>query len=371
MPTSCTHLLREMGKTLPVLWLNSIGMRRPQLSSGRDMRRIIQKLRMALRRAEWKENHLYVLTPVVWPQAKSASLRSLNRVLLRWEVSREIHAWPKAGREFWTFGPTAVDYLGCFNEAKVVYYCVDDFSKFHYLDAAWIARCEALLLQRANVIFASSRYLEGKFRQLVGDKVPVHYMPHGVNHAHFATALATDTVVPADIARLPKPVIGFYGNLYEWIDFDLLEQLARQRQQWSFVMIGPVFCDVSRFQSVPNVIFLGRREAHDLPAYCKGFDAAIIPYKLADTRMESVNPIKLRELLAAGVPVVAADLPEVRNLSAFVTPCRTVADFQDGLENSLRIARDNGNLRQQISRERQRDDWSNRVREVRQIVDGL
>ena len=367
VPTSCTHVLREMGKLLPVLWLNSTGMRRPQLGSGRDLRRIGEKLRRGLRRAEWKENKLRVLTPLVWPRAQSAWLRWINRSILSWMANREIPTAARAAVEFWTFGPHAVDFLGCFRERKIIYYCPDDYSKFHYLDADWITQCETALLKRADVVFASSRYLEAKFRSQVGDKV--HYLPHGVNHRQFAVALAPDTIVPVYIAHLPKPVIGFYGNLYEWIDFDLLAELARQRSQWSFVMIGPVFTDISRLRTIPNIHFLGRREAQELPAYCKGFDVGIVPYKLSDPRMESVNPIKLREMLAAGVPVVSADLPEVRGISDYVTTARTAAEFLSGLENALQTVAQDASLRRRISNERQVDDWSARVREIRQIVD--
>lgn len=363
VPTCTTHILREMGKSLPVLWINSIGMRRPQLGKAKDLRRVFRKLAGALRPAELKENQLRVLAPLALPKADTAAVRVVNRASLRWGVGRALRAMGDGPVEFWTFIPNAVDYLGAFGEAKVVYYGVDDWSKFPGVDTGWVLRCEQRLLERAHAIFVASRYLEARWRPLAGNRV--HYMPHGVWHGHFAAALRPDLPVPADLAALPGPRIGFYGNLYDWVDYDLLDQLAAARPDWSFVMIGPIYCDVSRCRARLNIHFLGRREPAQLPAYCKGFDVALIPYRLSDPRMESVNPVKLRELLAAGLPVVAADIPEVRGISSFIRTARTMDEFLAGLDNFLRA----GHSRAAISAERRTDDWPLRVQQLRRIVE--
>ena len=367
VPTCTTHVLREMGKTMPVLWINSIGTRKPSLASARDFRRILRRVREGFRRADHKENQLSVLSPVVLPKAQSPFIKMVNRRLLAWAVGREMRWMGRENIELWAFIPNAVDFAGCLGEKKIVYYCPDDWTKFTFLDANWINRCEQELLRKANVVFATSRYLVDKFRPIAKDRV--HYLPHGVNYAHFSAALDPATVVPPDLAALPKPVIGFYGNLYDWIDFDLLAELARLQPAWSFVMIGPVVADISRFQGVPNVHFLGRREPQQLPAYCKGFDVALIPYRLTDPRMESVNPVKLRELLAAGVPVVATDVPEIRGLSQFAQIAQTPSQFIAALTGQIEETQRNPGRRREISEERRQDTWSNRVREIRRIVD--
>lgn len=370
VPTCTTHILREMGKTMPVLWINSIGMRRPQLGSGRDLRRIGQRIRRAFRGPEWKENQLSVLSPLLLPKARAPLARILNQFLLRRQTSGFRSQVSGLQSELWTFVPNAVDFAGCFHERKLVYYCVDDWSKFANLDSTWLEQKEAELLRRADVVFASSRFLEAKCRAIAGDRV--HYMPHGVEHAKFAAALASDLPIPADLSSLQSvvcglrsPVIGFYGTLNDWIDFPVIRHLAEQLPTWRFVLIGPVFCDVSVLNGLPNIHLLGRREHDQLPAYCKGFDVAIIPYRLDHPRMESVNPVKLRELLAAGVPVVAADIPEVRNISPHIKIACTAAEYLTGLESFLAVKPD----RAAISAARKADDWSERVREIRRIVD--
>ena len=372
VPTCTTHVLREMGKTMPVLWINSIGTRKPSLASPRDFRRVVRRVREGFRRADHKENQLSVLSPVVLPKAQSIFVKGLNRRLLAWAVGRETRSMGRENIELWAFIPNAVDYVGSLGEKKIIYYCPDDWTKFTFLDANWINRCEQELLRKASVVFATSRYLVEKFRPIAHDRV--HYLPHGVNYELFAQALSPDLPIPADLAQirtssLQSPIIGFYGNLYDWIDFDLLAELARLRPAWSFVMIGPVLADITRFQAIPNVHFLGRREPQQLPAYCKGFDVALIPYRLTDPRMESVNPVKLRELLAAGVPVVATDVPEIRGLSQFAQIAHSPSQFITALAGFIEENYRNPNRRREISEERRDDTWSNRVREIRRIVD--
>lgn len=363
VPTCTTHILREMARHMPVLWINSIGMRRPQLAKSGDARRMFRKLAGALRPAHVTENQLRVLSPLAVPKADGALAKLVNQFSISLAVRQALRAMGNGPVEFWSFIPNAVDYVGLLGESKVIYYGVDDWSKYPGIDQDWILDCEARLLQRADTVFAASRYLERRWRQIAGRRV--HYMPHGVWHAQFAAALSPDIQVPADLLSLPAPRIGFYGNIHDWIDFDLLDRLALRKPHWSFVMIGPVYCDVGRLRPRANIHFLGRREAGQLPAYCKGFDAALIPYKLSDPRMESVNPVKLRELLSAGVPVVASDIPEVRGISRHVTTASTEEEFISGLEVALAAAPD----RAAVSCERQGDDWPLRVHAIRQIVE--
>lgn len=375
VPTCTTHVLREMAKTMPVLWIESIGTRKPSLAAGKDLRRIARRLKRALAGAVSKENGLRVLSPFAIPKTESAWGRRLNRFLMGCQIGRELKRMGTGPVEYWCFVPNAVDLLPaeraaadsgsrpCSARPRVIYYCVDDWSKFHNLDGAWLAAKEEMLLRRADVVFAPSRFLEAKCRRLTGGRV--HYVPHGVEFGAFSRALGPATAVPADIAALPKPVVGFYGNLHPWVDFGLVGRLAKMRPQWSFVLIGEVFCDVSEISALPNICLPGRREHATLPEYCKAFDAAIIPYDMKQARMESVNPVKTKELLAAGVPVAAADVPELRGYGDDVIICRTDDDWISALEKQV-SRRD----RAEISERMATEDWSRKVETMRAVVSG-
>jgi len=378
VPTCTTHVLRHMAKNLPVLWIESIGTRKPRLTAGHDWRRLWRRARRALAGAETKENRLRVLAPLVLPKSDSALGRRLNRQLMAWQIGRALRGLAPRHVEYWCFVPNAVDLLpdagaGELPEARgrargggnvLIYYCVDDWEKFHNLDGNWLSRKEARLVRMADVVFTPSQFLAEKCRRL--GAVSVHYVPHGVDYAAFARALAKETPVPEDVAGLPRPVVGFYGNLHAWVDFDLIHALARLRPHWSFVLIGQIYADVSRFNGVANVYFLGRREHAELPAYCKAFDVAMIPYDMRQDRMASVNPVKTKELLAAGVPIVAADVPELRGYGRDVLICHSPAEWLAAIEEQA-----GRTDRAEISRRVAGEDWGCKVAGMRREVERI
>jgi hypothetical protein len=106
---------------------------------------------------------------------------------------------------------------------------------------------------------------------------------------------------------------------------------------------------------------LGRRPHDQLPAYCKGFDVGIIPYVLNE-RLLHVNPIKLREYLSAGLPVVSVALPEVQPYAHVCTVAGTFEEFERGVEEALRS--DSAERRRQRSEAMRSETWAARVADV-------
>ena len=181
---------------------------------------------------------------------------------------------------------------------------------------------ERKLLERVDCVFAVNEPLARRKRELNPE---THVAPHGVDHALFARALDASAPLPADLADLPKPVIGFYGTLQDWVDLDLIGEIARRHPDWSVVLIGRLLVDIEPLARSPNVHLLGARPYEQLPAYCKGFDVGLIPYR-SPTSCVFRNPLKLREYLSAGLPVVSTSLPEVAPVRTLVRGgrgCRT------------------------------------------------
>src|SRR5262249_34487752 len=147
-------------------------------------------------------------------------------------------------------------------------------------------------------------------------------------HAHFARALDESTTVPADIRDLPRPIIGFYGLVAEWVDLEAMRQVALLYPHGSVVILGDTNnADTGSLRALSNVHFLGHRAYSELPGYCKAFDVALLPF-LRNELTENANPLKLREYLAAGLPVVATDIPEARALAHYgILLAKGPADF--------------------------------------------
>jgi glycosyltransferase involved in cell wall biosynthesis len=362
-PTSNHHVLRELAKTRRVLWLNSIGTRTPKLSSGRDLGKIRRKLGEMTRGPINVENDLWVFSPLVLPFPHSAAARRANRGILRATIAAL--RWRLGLDDFhlWTFLPNVADYVGILGESLSVYYCVDEWSMFGYLDRNETVRAETALLSKVDCVFAINSELAAAKRLL---NAATHLAPHGVDHALFARALDDATVVPPDMAALPGPVIGFYGTLRDWVDLELVAHVARARPSWSIALIGQQLDDMGAIAGLANVHLLGRKAHATLPAYCKGMSVGIIPYRI-DERMKFVNPIKLREYLSAGLPVVSTAVPEVRRYAHSCAIAETGDDFVAAIERAL--AEDSPARRRERSASMAAETWPNRVASVAEVVD--
>jgi glycosyltransferase involved in cell wall biosynthesis len=364
-PTSNHHVLRELARTRRVLWLNSLATRTPKLSSGRDLGKIRRKLAEFTRGPQNVENDLWVFTPLVLPLPASRVARAVNRQILRATI-RGLRLRLGIDRfELWTFLPNTGDYVGTLGEDRAVYYCVDEWSLFSYLDRAETEAAERRLLERVDAVFAINHALADAKRQV---NPATFVSPHGVDHALFARALDPALAVPADLAALPRPRIGFYGTLRDWVDFELLAHVARARPAWSIALLGQVLCDVSAVRGLPNVHLLGQKRHEELPAYCKGFDAGMIPYRI-DERMKFVNPLKLREYLSAGVPVVSTPVHEVVRYAHLCRVAGTPEAFVAALDDA--IAEADPATRRSRSSAMAKETWSARVAEVMRILDEM
>jgi glycosyltransferase involved in cell wall biosynthesis len=362
-PTSNNHVMVELARRGDrVLWLNSISTRTPNLASGRDLKKIFRKLASFTRGARRVHENLWVYTPVVLPLPHSRWARAVNRLILRTSLRLLRRKLGMDQFQLWTFLPNAADYVGTLGESVSVYYCVDEWAKFNYVDGARTAAAERELVGRVDAVFAVAQSLVDNRRPINPE---THLARHGVDHDLFARALDDSTQIPADLAAIKGPVIGFYGTLQDWVDLDLVCHLARRHPEWSIVLIGKPMADLSRLREFTNVHVLGRKPHEQLPAYCKGFAVGVIPY-VVDDRILHVNPIKLREYLSAGLPVVSVALPEVAPYADLCATAKTYDEFERGVEEALR--NDSPQRRRQRSEAMRSETWAARVEAVCQHV---
>jgi glycosyltransferase involved in cell wall biosynthesis len=162
---------------------------------------------------------------------------------------------------------------------------------------------------------------------------------------------------------LRGPVLGFFGLIHDWIDLDLIGWLAERRPAWNLVMIGKVAVDNARIRHLANIHWLGRQPYEKLPSYCRRFDVGLIPFVLNELT-RNVNPIKLREYLSAGVPVVSTNLPEVALCQAqgWCAVAHSREDFLMRCEEALATA--SPEARRKRSEAMRTEDWDNKVAQI-------
>ena len=364
-PTSNHHVLRELAKTRRVLWLNSIATRAPKLSSGRDLGKIRRKLGEFARGPVNVENDLWVMSPLAIPLPGNPTAATINRTVLRTTI-RALRLRLGIGKfQLWTFLPNTAPYVGTLGEEAAIYYCVDEWSMFSYLNREQTVAAERALLGKVDAVFAINNALADAKRKV---NPRTFVSPHGVDHAMFSRALAANTVEPADIASLPHPRLGFYGTLQDWVDFELIAHVARARPAWQIVLIGQQLADLSALDGLPNVHLLGQKRHDELPAYCKAFDVGLIPYRI-DERMTFVNLLKLREYLSAGLPVVSTPVPEVARFSNLARVASTKEEFVAAIEQALtEVSREQRVARSEAMKN---ETWSARVAQVSKTIDEM
>ncbi|MEX2187963.1 MAG: glycosyltransferase [Pirellulales bacterium] len=363
-PSSCQHLVRQMLGSRRILWVNTIGTRTVR-ANGFTVRRIAEKLngwRHGLKRLS---DSFWVYDVPMLPVSNSRVAQAINR---RWVANRLRSVIGRIG-----LGEPVVlstlPYVHWMVEAiqrrGLVYYCTDDYSHWPDADREALVEADRAMTKNADVVLAVSQALVDSH----SNALRCEYFPHGVDVEHFAKAQTAGDDAPSDLKKLPKPRIGFFGLVYEKLDFQLLSAVAEHYPAASIAMIGPVdYCD-ERFRRLPNVKFFGRQPYADLPRWIAGLDVLLMPY-VKDEMIVQSCPLKLRECLASGKPTVSVDVPEVRKLMPHVFVAENAADFTEQVGRALAETADSPaiRLRQAAVRE---NGWDGRARFLDDVMSTL
>lgn len=363
LKTSKYHVAVRLARANRVLFVNSIGLRSPNLSSRKDLGRMWEKLARFFRGAAKVQDNLWVFTPLIIPFQRWALIRGLNRLILRASLRAVMAGLRMKTPIVFMFSQNMTALLGRLGEKQAVYYCIDELTGYREVDKEALAAMERELLAKADCVITCSEELTESKRPF---NKHAYYVPHGVDWALFSRTARGEVKVPADIADLPKPVIGFYGFLSDdWIDFTLLKDMARAHPDWSIVLIGRSKSDLTQILPEANIHFLGVRPFEQLPDYSAGFDVGIIPFAINELTRHS-NPLKLLEYLSAGLPVVSVDIPEVRRFRDWIAVADGREDFIRKVEQAL--AEDTPQLRQARSARMAAETWDQRLNAISNIL---
>lgn len=362
LPINQHQLMRRLAARNRVLFVESLGLRRPQLAS-RDLRRIGRRLIRGLRGARPIDG-VEVLSPLVLPFHGSGVVRALNRRLLRLQVGWA--ARRMRGPILWAYAPQAEALLDVLDPELVVYHCVDDVASQKGVDAESFRAAEQRFARRADLVLASAPALAERMRALSAD---VLYAPNVADTALFATALEPGPV-DAAIEALPRPRLVFQGAIVATkLDVGLLAELARLRPDWSIVLVGPAGAgdpggDLSPLERAANIHMVGTRDTTGLPGVLRGADIGLIPYAINDLT-RSVFPMKVYEYLAAGLPVLSTPLPALEGVEGI----EAVGDANELVTAAEReLAADSAGRRAERSRAAAGHSWESRIGEIERAL---
>lgn len=359
--TSSHHIARQLAKSNRILYVESSGLRTPS-ASAHDLGRVFAKVGAFCRGPRKVMDNVHVLSPILLPFHGFAAIRFLNKwiliLTLRFWMFRLGITSPVA----WFIIPHMVVTLGHLKERLSVYYCVDDFSSLPGVDVARISSYDRELTTKADVVFTPSKPL---FEKKILLNRQSHLSPHGVDFEHFASVTKSSLETPAAMRAFRGPIVGFFGLIEHWIDLALVEHIARRKPEWQIVMIGRVVKNIAAFDGVTNVHFLGPVPYAFLPNYAQCFSAAIIPY-VHNAQVFNANPIKLREYLAMGKPVISVKTPET---SLFADVIYLADDYDEFVSHIDKAIREDSREKAMARMERVAQlSWENRFEEISNVL---
>lgn len=331
LPSATHHLMSHMPAPNRVLWVNSVALDWPNLSltaAGRTALTIASEMvglaepgRVFSRRKPAVPPGPVVRSRFI-PMARSASARAINRALLRNRVGEAARCFRIKRPVLWISQPTALDAIGNLGESAVVYYRDDDFDLPAGADPVRCKEIEAELAERADLIITASADVAERF-----PATKTHILPHAVDNDLFG--LPARRALDLPLGR----VAGFTGTLSPALDYELIAATARLLPDWQFVFVGKIAADVSAIANLSNVSLLGPRLHKDAPGYAQHWTAGLIPYR-QDPRVHGCDPLKLREYLAAGRPIVTTPFPALQRYSHLVETASTPEDFAAAIERT-------------------------------------
>ena len=360
-PSSCQHLVRHLQDQFKILWINTIGTRKPRVNA-LTARRVVEKLRNWSKGLQQVSDRFWVCDLPMLPAAGGRIGQSLNH---RWTSHRLNSLLSKAGISrpvVFTTLPYVHGMVGNIARRGMVYYCTDDFSHWPDADRDALVAADREISAQADLVLPVSQSLYERYRNCRR----CEFFPHGVDFEHFAAASSLENDMPESLRRLPQPRIGFFGLIYEKLNFELLSAVSRRYPTGSVVMIGPVdYCD-NAFRGLPNVHLMGRQPYSDLPRWIAGLDALMLPY-VDDPMIRQSGPLKLRECLASGKPTVSVAVPEVRRLEPHVRVAENIEGFLSQIDQALAETLDSP---ARLSRQNAvRDDsWAKRARHFEDLI---
>jgi glycosyltransferase involved in cell wall biosynthesis len=259
------------------------------------------------------------------------------------------------GRPFWGNAIKRFD-------SRLSYYdCSDDYSASPRLvgNREMLKKLEEELARSVDLIFCSSQKL--KEDKSVHNK-NCFLVPNGVDSSSLINQ-PSDKDIPSELKKIKKPILGYIGMIDERFDLRTLLELARTRNDWSIVLVGPIVS--SRFSSglrqFPTIYCLGKKNFEELPRYLRAFDVCLIPFRI-DAFTERIFPTKFHQYLAAGKPVVSSPLPDLQAFRPWVDFYADAKEMEEKIDRAIREdSEEKASERRRIAAE---NTWDERVKSM-------
>lgn len=312
------------------------------------------------KRISRKINSINLFTASTYFRADNFLSKSITRVF---EVNKIVNLCKGnnlviIGSPIWSRYARAIKNVGC----KIVYDCYDDWGLLeenhrHDLDAL-----EKELLLYSDLVTVTTSALAQKVTNICADK-KILLLPNAVEVDHFCCAAGKGEGVRTKLS-IDGPVAGFLGAIYDWVDEGLLYELAIRLPWLNLVLCGPVRgFNTERLDDLPNVFFTGMVPYNEVPDYIDMFDVALVPFRNIE-RIKTVNSNKFYQYLSLGKPIVAIDMPSLKEFGELVLVGKNYEEFITNVERAYNEKlMDSIHVKKRVDYAK-KNDWKFRVKEI-------
>lgn len=358
-PSCTTHIMRELAQRNRILYINPFSS--DLLGEKKNIaRRIPRKIKSIAKCLRQIEKNFYVFSPVFLPVQGKQVLDNFNNILLKAQFRIVCQLSGIRTPILWVENSRAADVLDWFDSEAVVYHVSDLFDKSRYVgNKEKLQQREARITANSDLVICVSQAL-CKIKS--AQRNNVFYLPHGVDFALFRE-VAENNIRLEEIARIPKPVAGYYGTMTANNDIELLLWCAQNLPNVSFVLAGQITSgNYDKLGRLPNVHLLGKIPYEKIPALCVGFDVCMLQWKMTEW-IYSCNPLKMMEYMASGKPIVSVPIQEVvDNYSHLVSVAHNKEEFCKAIVYELQNdTPERSNRRVEIAKQHS---WNNHVKQI-------
>ena len=307
-------------------------MQKPKLVQGKKfIQKLNRKAKSIFTGLKKSDAGFWVYSPFSLPVHHLSWARPFNQMLMMSQLRWVQHKLGIRNPIVWVACPAACEVAIKMNKAKLVYQRTDKFEEFPGVDAEIIGRFDRKLKEHADLtIFVNNSLFQEESQQCRR----ALYIDHGVDYELFASAEKNPNK-PCDIANIPRPIIGFYGGFAgHTTDISLFEKVVDLLADKSFVFVGQPSEECASLKARKNVWMLGQKPYEQIPHYGKCFDVAIMPWK-QNRWIRVCNPVKLKEYLAIGKPVVSTPFNELDKYLDVVYEAKTPEEFAQTIVKAL------------------------------------
>ncbi|MDD5458155.1 MAG: glycosyltransferase [Phycisphaerae bacterium] len=355
---SDVQIMRNLSEHIKVLFVNSIGMRMPTPGKSPNfLRKIARKLTSISKGLVSVSGSMWVFSPIMLPPSRNNNIRRLNADLIAWQIRRALKSIGAKNWFYWVTVPTASDILEKLPQEFTIFNRSDVFSKFPEAREEYIRSHERKMLDRSDIIFYVNEKL---MAEDPAEESKKFMLSHGVDFELFSRS-----EIHPELKNIRHPIVGYFGQIDDYtIDTELLFNAAKELNDMSFVLVGPTSINMSKIKALPNVRYFGLRPYDQIPAFGAGFDVCIMPWKQNEWILRC-NPIKLKEYLAIGSPIVTTPFPQTSDYPGLLSVARDIGDFINRIREAVS---EDDSLRELRQRAVQNDSWRSKSQFVFELV---